>query len=234
MKDIKLTENQLREKEKIEKLRHHFFDGNNYMVCTVVELPTTVDLSNLKENELQEKLDEHMLSLRKRFPSVMRKQRLTFEKERFKITEEEIDDYIENVYPNISKEDYRFKFEKYGERAYLVVFGTDSGLLNFAFFKDKPIDADYIMLFSSDICYPALQFLVDYIFNDNVWINPSLNNYEMSFGGNPFKKNNEENFIAHGFEIDNENSFSAYVACKEKNKYRDEYYELIFPISPNN
>lgn len=90
------------------------------------------------------------------------------------------------------------------------------------------------MLFSSDICYPALQFLVDYIFNDNVWINPSLNNYEMSFGGNPFKKNNEENFIAHGFEIDNENSFSAYVACKEKNKYRDEYYELIFPISPNN
>lgn len=56
MKDIKLTENQLREKEKIEKLRHHFFDGNNYMVCTVVELPTTVDLSDLKENELTRKI----------------------------------------------------------------------------------------------------------------------------------------------------------------------------------
>ena len=234
MKEIELTENQLREKEKIEKLQHHFFDDNNYTVCTVVELPSTIDLSNFKESELQEKLDEHMLSLRKRFPSVMRRKRLMFEKERFKITEEEIDDYIKNVYPNISKEDYRFKFEKYGERAYLVVFGTDSGLLNFASFKDKPIDADYIMLFSSDICYPALQFLTDYIFNDNVWINPSLNNYEMSFGGNPFKENKEKDFITHGFEIDNQNSFSTYVARKEANKYRDAYYELVFSTLPNN
>ena len=229
MKDIELTEEQLKEKEKIEKLRHHFFDDNNYTVCTVVELPSTIDLSNFKESELQEKLDEKMLPLCTNPKLFMRRKRLEFEKDFWKeITEEEIENYMKNEYPIISKDDYTFRFEHYGNKTYLVVFGVDCGFLNSISIKSEELKSGYNIIFSREICWPALQFLLEYIFDKGVWCQPMLNNYEMQVG-----KKNEKELITHGFEIDNDSNFITRVACsKEENKCRDEYYELIFPTLP--